>query len=70
VQSAEKAGLGYQTAIDAIDDILQNGPRALESTIANLPADFPMAIGQSIEKGFRSRLKQLDRDRALLQKSP
>jgi serine/threonine-protein kinase HipA len=62
VQSAEKAGLGRQTTLDVIDDVLKSVPSALENTLAELPAGFPDAIAESIAQGFRSRLNQLNRE--------
>lgn len=68
VQSAEKAGLGRQIALDVIDDILHNGSTAVERVVAGLTADFPAVVTKSITKGFRSRLEQLNRSRDGLEK--
>ena len=68
VQSAEKGGLGHKIALDVIDDILNNGPKAVERVIAGLPSDFPAALAKSIAKGFQSRLEQLNRSRDGLEK--
>lgn len=63
VQSAEKAGLGRGIAIDVVDDVLKVGIPALEHVMSRLPEGFPEKIAQSIARGFRSRLTQLEQDR-------
>ena len=63
VQSAEKAGMGREIALDVLDDVLKNGEFALQRALDRMPAKFPEAITDSIAKGFRSRLGQLDQER-------
>lgn len=59
VQSAEKAGMGRPLAFAVIDDVLNRGREALEKTLAELPAGFPMAIADAIAKAFTARLNLL-----------
>lgn len=66
VQSAERAGLGKEIVLGVIDDLLQNGVRALERTLAGLPARFPQSVADPIAKGFRSRLGRLEKERGTL----
>jgi serine/threonine-protein kinase HipA len=63
LQSAEKAGLGANVTMEAINDLLENGEAALKKTVADLPKDFPERIARSIAEGFRSRLKNFDHGR-------
>jgi serine/threonine-protein kinase HipA len=63
VQSAEKAGMGREIALDVLDDVLRNGEFALQRALDRMPAKFPEAITDSIAKGFRSRLGQLEQER-------
>jgi serine/threonine-protein kinase HipA len=64
LQTAQKVGLSKDTAIQAIDELVREGPPALERVLAGLPRGFPSGIAESITKGFRTRLQQLDRGRA------
>jgi serine/threonine-protein kinase HipA len=60
IQSAIKAGLGRTIALDVIGDIVERAPKALERVMTGLPEGFPGAVAESITKGVRSRLAQLD----------
>ncbi|EQD63587.1 HipA [mine drainage metagenome] len=60
IQSAEKAGLGRDTALSVINDLIEHGPAAVESVRQNLPDGFPGAIADSITQGVLSRLKHLE----------
>jgi len=62
VQSAVKAGLGRPAALSAIDDVLNTGLKALEKTLAELPAGFPMAIADAVAQAFKARLDVLARE--------
>lgn len=66
VQSAEKAGLGRQLAVDVIDDVLKTGTAALDHVKSALPKGFPGAVAASIGRGFQARLDRLERDRQAL----
>jgi serine/threonine-protein kinase HipA len=66
VQSAAKAGLGRETALGVIDDLLENSVPVLERTLSGLPGGFPQAIADTIAKGFRSRLGRLEKERETL----
>ncbi len=63
VQSAVKAGVGQKIALEVIDDIVAISSKALERVIVGLPKGFPETVSESIAKGIKTRLGQLDRGR-------
>ena len=58
-----KAGLGQKIALEVIDDIVAISSKALERVIVGLPKGFPETVSESIAKGIKTRLGQLDRGR-------
>jgi serine/threonine-protein kinase HipA len=66
VQSAEKAGLGRESALAVIDDVLKCGPAAMKATLEALPSTFPAAVAEPISKVFFLRLSELQRSRDII----
>jgi hypothetical protein len=66
VQSAEKAGLGRESALAVIDDVLKCGPDAMKATLEALPSAFPAAVAEPISKAFFLRLGELQRSRDII----
>src|ERR1041385_3553102 len=69
VQSAEKAGLGRNSALAVIDELIEWGPAAVKRVRKNLPERFPKAIADSITKGVLARIEQLEQGRDGLTKA-
>lgn len=59
-QTAEKAGLSKALIRKAIEDVASSMDKALEVLEAELPADFPENLHESVRAGIRPRLRVLD----------
>lgn len=64
VETSGAAGVSTTTANSLIDEVIEATPRALNTAVKKLPADFPGPLAQSIVHGVRSRVAQLERERA------
>lgn len=61
-QTGDAAGLSQKLVRDAIGDIATRMDGALTSLEAELPADFPQALHDSVSAGVRSRMRMLQAD--------
>ena len=59
IQTVQKAGLPDYIAHDALEEISQIAPKAIQSLENNLPANFPEEIHDSVMRGLKSRLNSL-----------
>lgn len=60
VQTGEKAKLPASLVNAAIDDIAARAPAALAALEADLPADFPQHLHESVKAGIAARLRLLE----------
>ena len=61
IQSAEQAGVSGRVAEEAMNELRERLPAAMEQVAAKLPADFPRQLRRSIFSGIDERLKVLGR---------
>ncbi len=59
LQTAKKAGVPTAIVQGIFNEIAENAPKAIDTTLAGLPKDFPEAIAHSITQGLRGRLRAL-----------
>lgn len=61
VQSGVAAGLNPEAVLSLLQDLIENGPLALDEVRSVLPDDFPGAISDPIAEGFLARLGTIRR---------
>ncbi len=61
LQTAKRCGVPITTAQEIFDEIMNDASTAIDTTLADLPEDFPKAIAQSIVEGLRGRLRLFER---------
>ena len=59
IESAERGGVGRIVVEWTFRGLQDEAEKALEKTIASMPADFPGTLANSIQRGVESRLKFL-----------
>jgi serine/threonine-protein kinase HipA len=62
-QTAEKAGVGEKVVNEIIEELRDRASRAVDSVVCDLPKGFPERVADSIQQGFRQRLKLFDEPR-------
>ena len=60
LQTALVAGIGASITVALFEELATTVPRALEETLADLPADFPSALATSVRDGVLDRLRRLE----------
>jgi serine/threonine-protein kinase HipA len=60
VQTAKAAGISEDFILEIGKELKKNIPQALETTLKNLPKDFPPNLANSIRKGVESRFTLLE----------
>jgi serine/threonine-protein kinase HipA len=63
LQAAVRCGLPAEFAQGILDEIQACAERAIEATLAGLPADFPEALSASIIDGIRRRLQLIAQEK-------
>ena len=57
VQTAMQAGLSRRRAMTIIEEVAEQAPRALETSIQALPGGFPMALVEAVQAAVGERLR-------------
>ncbi len=61
LQTAAAGGMGESIVREIFDELLERGEAAISNVKNGLPPDFPERLLESITKGFRKRLRLLER---------
>jgi len=63
IQTAEKARLGSQVALDVIDEVIASSPKAVSMVESQLPNDYPAPLAEAVFAGIARRVTMLEQDR-------
>ncbi len=59
IQTAQRAGLPSQLAIDVLEEVSQSASLAMNTVEKQLPKDFPEQIHNSLNAGLMARIKDI-----------
>ncbi len=62
LQTADRCGLSTDFAQSILDEIQSNAERAIDTTLAELPPDFPESVSAPIITGVRRRLRLITQE--------
>jgi serine/threonine-protein kinase HipA len=59
IQTTERAGLSGLIAKEALAEIANAAPQAIDKVEKQLPAEFPQEIHDSVKQGLKERLQRI-----------
>jgi serine/threonine-protein kinase HipA len=59
VETADECSLSAKTASEVFEELVESGPKAIDTTLGNLPKHFPAKLASQITEGVTGRLEDL-----------